>query len=168
MNTKRIFTSCLAAVVLATSVAMAAPRTMVRSSSARVTSSGTTFHHRHFRSSNQFVFFGSFGFPYYYSYYPYGYSYGYYPYGYYGYSPYDYSYGYNRYYNRPAYGYGYDASVVVQVQRRLAHAGYYHGAIDGITGPRTRAAIAAYERDHGMRVDGVISNRLLGTMGLRY
>jgi peptidoglycan hydrolase-like protein with peptidoglycan-binding domain len=31
----------------------------------------------------------------------------------------------------------------------LARAGYYHGAIDGILGPQTRRAIAAYERDHG-------------------
>jgi peptidoglycan hydrolase-like protein with peptidoglycan-binding domain len=36
-----------------------------------------------------------------------------------------------------------------ELQRRLARAGYYHGAIDGILGPQTRRAIAAYERDHG-------------------
>jgi hypothetical protein len=31
-----------------------------------------------------------------------------------------------------------------------------------------RAAIRAYERTHGMRVDGAISQPLLATMGLRY
>jgi peptidoglycan hydrolase-like protein with peptidoglycan-binding domain len=36
-----------------------------------------------------------------------------------------------------------------ELQRRLARAGYYHGAIDGILGPQTRRAIQAYERDHG-------------------
>jgi Putative peptidoglycan binding domain len=98
-----------------------------------------------------------FGYPYY--------SYGYYPYSYYGYYPYDYTFGY--YYNQPAYG-AYNGSIVVQVQTRLARAGYYHGAIDGVMGPRTRYAIQAYERDHGLRVDGVISGSLMRNMDLRY
>jgi len=47
--------------------------------------------------------------------------------------------------------YGYDRRyTVVEVQRRLARAGYYHGPIDGILGPQTRRAIRAYERDHNM------------------
>jgi peptidoglycan hydrolase-like protein with peptidoglycan-binding domain len=33
-------------------------------------------------------------------------------------------------------------------------------------GPRTRSAIRAYERRHGLPVDGVIDSRLLATMGL--
>ena len=107
------------------------------------------------------------GYPYYgYSYYPYrSYGYSYYPYDY-GY-PYDYSYGYYHY-HRPVYGHAYDASIVVQVQTRLARAGYYHGPIDGVMGPRTHYAIRAYERDHGLRADGVISRQLMVTMGLRY
>ena len=36
-----------------------------------------------------------------------------------------------------------------ELQRRLARAGYYHGAIDGIMGPQTRSALRAYEQDHG-------------------
>jgi peptidoglycan hydrolase-like protein with peptidoglycan-binding domain len=32
------------------------------------------------------------------------------------------------------------------LQRRLARAGYYNGAIDGIMGSQTRRAIRAYER----------------------
>ncbi len=35
-------------------------------------------------------------------------------------------------------------------------------------GPRTHYAIRAYERDHSLRVDGVISGQLLRNMGLRY
>jgi peptidoglycan hydrolase-like protein with peptidoglycan-binding domain len=38
---------------------------------------------------------------------------------------------------------------VAELQSRLASAGYYHGAIDGIMGPATRRAIRAYERDQG-------------------
>src|SRR5438045_2752048 len=104
--------------------------------------------HRH-HNDNDFFFFGGFGFPFWgwgypgYGYYPYSYpyGYGYYPYGYYG-GGYGYGYG-NGYYG------GYNSgSSVVQLQRRLARAGYYHGRIDGIMGSRTRQAVRAYQRDH--------------------
>jgi len=121
--------------------------------------------------------YGSSGYGYGYPYYSYGpsvsfgfgypyYSYGY-PYGYYGSYPYNYSYGYYGY-NRPGYDTYANGSIVIQVQSRLARAGYYRGPIDGVMGPRTRYAIQAYERDHGLRVDGTISGSLLRNMGLRY
>jgi hypothetical protein len=108
-----------------------------------------------------FPFYGGFygGFPYYGGYYPYyGSGYGYYPYrfGYYG-AP---------VYGRPVYGSNYLGSTVARVQERLSRAGYYTGSIDGVIGPRTRSAIRAYERRHGLPVDGVIDSRLLETMGL--
>jgi Putative peptidoglycan binding domain len=122
--------------------------------------------------------FGTFGYPTYsygYPYYSYGFGYpyyGYYPYNSFGYYPYDsyypYDYSYGYYYSRPGYNTYASSSIVVQVQTRLARAGYYHGAIDGVMGPRTHYAIQAYERDHGLRVDGVISGSLLRNMGLRY
>ena len=102
---------------------------------------------------------------------PYGYGYDYYSapaygYGYYGNQGYGYGdqgYGYgNQGYGSQGYGYrdqgrgndnqanGYgDRSSVEQLQRRLARAGYYHGAIDGIMGPETRSAISAFERSSG-------------------
>jgi hypothetical protein len=117
----------------------------------------------------------SYGYGYGYPYYSYGpsvsfgfgnpYSYGYYPSDYYG--TYPYSYGYYGY-DRPAYNTYSNGSIMIQVQSRLARAGYYHGAIDGVMGPRTHYAIQAYERDHGLRVDGMISGQLLRNMGLRY
>jgi len=124
------------------------------------------------------------GYRYGYSSYGYGYPYYGYNYGpsvsfgfgypYYGYYPYDYgypygSYGYNTgyyYYNQPGYAYG-NGSVVIAVQTRLAHAGYYRGPIDGVMGSRTSYAIRAYERDHGLRVDGTISEPLVRNMGIR-
>jgi len=63
-------------------------------------------------------------------------------------------------------GYGHDAATVGQVQRRLGELGYYNGVVDCIMGPRTRAAIAAYESTHNLVVDGTISPRLLARMGL--
>jgi hypothetical protein len=57
-------------------------------------------------------------------------------------------------------------SVVSRVQERLARGGYYAGSVDGVIGPRTRSAIRAYERHHGLPVDGEIDRDLLATMGL--
>jgi hypothetical protein len=89
------------------------------------------FHH--FNHFNNVVFIGDFGFPWWW-----GWGWGY-PYGYYGYGDYG-----------SGYGYGDSSgSRVAELQSRLARAGYYHGAIDGIMGPATRRAIRAYERDHG-------------------
>src|ERR1051326_8179148 len=88
----------------------------------------------HFRGR---VFFAAgFGFPFFYSYPYWGYPYYYgYPYGYYGYPYYGYpGYGYDvngAYAGRTA-GAGNDNSMTIQVQRQLAAAGYYHGAIDGV------------------------------------
>jgi Putative peptidoglycan binding domain len=125
-----------------------------------------------FRRFNRVIVFNDFGFgfPFFASYpfyYPYGYGYPYpyygYPYGAYGYPYGAYgSYGYGAGYG----GYGVNGSLVVEVQRRLASAGYYSGRIDGIVGSGTRRAIRAYERSHGLPVDGAINRRLLAAMGL--
>jgi Putative peptidoglycan binding domain len=90
---------------------------------------------RRFDDDDQtFIFVDSFGSPFFYPF-PY---FGYYPYGYYGYD----------YYGGSADGYGYGTHLTVaELQRRLARASYYHGAIDGIMGPATRRAIRAYERN---------------------
>ena len=52
----------------------------------------------------------------------------------------------------------------VDVQRALAHQGYYHGPIDGEIGSGSRAAIRAYESDHGLEVTGRIDNALLRSL----
>jgi hypothetical protein len=144
MKTKVVLLACAAALSMTTTAASAATATspmMTRSAMTRPTPRHVPrVHHR------TFVFIDAFGFPLFY------------PYPYYGY--------YNPSYN---YGYGYDdshRSTVAEVQRRLARAGYYHGAIDGILGPETRRAIRAYERDHKMPAYGVIDRQLLRTLGL--
>ena len=117
---------------------------------------GDRFRDRHF---DDFVFFGDFWDPFFYDPYPY---YGYYPYGYYS----D-GYGYNSYDQSVYQGRaGYTDSLVGQVQVRLARAGYYHGAIDGVSGNATRRAIREYQHAHSLPTDGQIRGRLLTTMGL--
>jgi hypothetical protein len=125
--------------------------------------------HRWCFPRNNVVFIGGFGFPWWWGWgsgpwagwgggwgSPYGY--GYYgggdPYSGGGYgSPY---YGYGN-----GYGNGYGAEMqygrygnssqsrVAELQQRLSRAGYYHGSVDGVLGPKTRAAIRAYEQEHG-------------------
>jgi hypothetical protein len=180
MNAKRvILLSCLVALVLPVSVASGQHRgggrghagSMSVRSAPTVIRSGTSGTYRNWSGQNwsgdwrrhrfsrdRFIFSGGFGFPFFYGY-PY---YGYYPYDYYGYG-YGYDpYGYD-YYGGSAYGYGYgdqgygygNGSSVVELQRRLARAGYYHGAIDGIMGPATRRALRAYEGTHNQRGYGM-------------
>ena len=103
---------------------------------------------------------------------------GYYPYSYYGGYPYS---GYNNYYSYyGGYPYGsysnnysyyaptyrYNGSTVAAVQQRLGRLGYYHGTVDGVMGPQTRNAIAAFESRNGLGVDGTISRSLLNSLGL--
>ena len=47
-----------------------------------------------------------------------------------------------------------------EVQQLLADLGYDSGPADGVVGPRTRAAIRAFQADVGLPVDGQISNEL--------
>lgn len=126
---------------------------------------------RYYYGGPRYSYGGSY-YPYYGSsgYYPYGY-YGGYPYSYYGSSyyggyPYSYYRGYPDSYSYYQRGYGYDDATVAAVQRRLGELGYNVGGVDGVVGPQTRAAIAAFQSTHGMVADGMITNRLLDRMGL--
>ena len=169
MKSKRaIFLSCLAAAGLFASPAfgqsqhVSTPRATARTArsypqygSSRYGGMwhGGDWHHHH---GGSHIYF--YGYPYaWYPYYwggPWGYDY-YYPYNY-GY----YSYG------QPPYGYN-SGALVEQVQSRLADNGYYSGVVDGVLGPRTRAAIRTYERRHGLPVDGMLTGQLLSHMGFR-
>src|SRR5919106_842371 len=71
-------------------------------------------------------------------------------------------------YDGPIYAYNglSPDQVTVNVQEALAAAGYYYGPIDGILGPMTREAIAAYQADNGLAITSAIDEPTLATMGL--
>lgn len=46
-----------------------------------------------------------------------------------------------------------DPALVRRIQSSLVGRGYNPGPVDGRSGPQTRAAIGAYQRDHGLLVD---------------
>lgn len=123
--------------------------------------SGWSHHHRHFYP--YYSYYSGFGYPYGFGY-PFGYGYGF-GYPYYGASAALYYNGYGNGYRSYGYRDG-GGSLVSEVQQRLARAGYYRGAIDGVIGGNTRNAIRAWERSHGLRVDGRIDNQLLSTLGI--
>jgi hypothetical protein len=159
MKTTNLLLIALVAGGLSATSAIARPTaerhvTTSMSSPERSNQWGHNRHYRHRPHSN--VFFGiGLGYPYYGYGYPY---YGSYPYGY-------------GYYNRPRTVIYYntdltDDATVAAVQRHLTRAGYYHGAVDGVIGNETRRAVRAFERNHGLAVDGRIDRRLLATMGL--
>jgi Putative peptidoglycan binding domain len=71
-------------------------------------------------------------------------------------------------YDGPIYGYNglSPDRVTVNVQEQLARAGYYDGPIDGLLGPMTREAIAAYQADNGLAITSAIDEPTLATLGL--
>lgn len=58
-----------------------------------------------------------------------------------------------------------NTDVVLRVQMLLGKLGYEIGTPDGIAGPRTREAIASFERETGMSESGAVNPRLLAVLG---
>lgn len=56
--------------------------------------------------------------------------------------------------------------VIANVQSSLQEQGYYQGDIDGLLGPLTRAALAAYQRDHGLYMTAAIDQPTLASLGM--
>jgi peptidoglycan hydrolase-like protein with peptidoglycan-binding domain len=52
------------------------------------------------------------------------------------------------------------------VQAQLQDDGYYAGPVDGILGPQTREALAAFQADHGLAITSAADGPTLQTLGL--
>jgi len=80
--------------------------------------------------------------------------------------------GYNQGYVYPYDGPIYGAStltpdqIVLNVQSQLRDDGYYTGPIDGVLGPQTRYALAAFQADHGLAVTSAVDEPTLSTLGI--
>ncbi|HEY2711055.1 MAG TPA: peptidoglycan-binding protein [Chthoniobacterales bacterium] len=170
-------TKALTILLAALAVTLAAPAGDAQTGP-RAMHQGASFHGHDFHHNGNghvHVFVGGFGFPYFYGYPYWGWSYPYYygyPYGYpvgspYGYNPNGVYQGHVVGQSPPTNrGDAKDVSVATRVQRQLAAAGYYDGAIDGVVGEGTRRAIRSYQRANGLPVGGRIDHQLLNSMGL--
>ena len=80
-----------------------------------------------------------------------------------GYDP-----GASYFYDGPIYAYNDlpPEQVTANLQAALQEQGYYDGEIDGVLGPLTRAAIAAYQADHGLYVTAAIDEPTLESLGM--
>jgi hypothetical protein len=83
------------------------------------------------------------------------------------------AYGYDPYYSTYAYDepiYGYNnlepGQVIANVQTALQEQGYYDDAVDGLIGPRTRAALSNFQRDRGLPITAAIDGPTLQALGL--
>lgn len=65
-------------------------------------------------------------------------------------------------YSSPSYA----GSMAARVQSDLADQGYDPGPIDGVIGPQTTDAIAAFQSDNGLPVTGNTDDPLLRALGL--
>jgi Putative peptidoglycan binding domain len=130
--------------------------------------------HGHFHHGQVFVFIEGFWWGLDPGFYPY-YAYGNYPYDDYGYANNGYRYDYYEY---SPYNYddeqGYAPSdqdannaTVSAVQSKLAKLGYYRGAIDGVVGDETQAALARYQEKHDLSVTGTLTAATLQSLGLQ-
>ena len=54
---------------------------------------------------------------------------------------------------------GSSGSVVREIQTRLKNWGYYSGAVDGIYGSKTEAAVKYFQRKNGLSVDGQVGDK---------
>lgn len=48
------------------------------------------------------------------------------------------------------------SSIVRIAQEHLSNLGYYDGKADGVMGPKTKAAIKRFQREHGIKADGAL------------
>ncbi len=65
-----------------------------------------------------------------------------------------------------SYQRGSTGSTVRQIQTKLKNWGYYSGAVDGVYGSATEAAVKAFQRKNGLTVDGKAGPQTLKAMGI--
>ena len=64
------------------------------------------------------------------------------------------------------YRQGSSGEAVRTIQTKLQRWGYYDGAIDGVFGSETTAAVKEFQRKNGLAVDGIVGPRTLEALGM--
>ena len=63
-------------------------------------------------------------------------------------------------------GYGARGDDVKKIQQRLKSWGYYSGAVDGIFGSGTLAAVKSFQRKNGLTADGIVGPKTAAALGI--
>ena len=61
---------------------------------------------------------------------------------------------------------GSTGGTVKTVQQKLKNWGYFKGAVDGIYGAKTTAAVKYFQRKNGLTVDGIVGSKTLAALGI--
>ena len=61
---------------------------------------------------------------------------------------------------------GSTGATVKKIQQLLKNQGFYTGAVDGIYGSKTVAAVKAYQKRFGLTVDGIVGTKTAAYMGI--
>lgn len=62
--------------------------------------------------------------------------------------------------------YGSRGDTVKKIQQRLKQWGYYKGAVDGVFGSGTLAAVKSFQRKNGLKVDGIVGQKTAAALGI--
>ena len=62
---------------------------------------------------------------------------------------------------------GSTGSTVKTMQQKLKNWGYYNGAVDGIFGAKTTAAVKLFQKRNGLTVDGIVGAKTLAALGMK-
>lgn len=62
---------------------------------------------------------------------------------------------------------GSSGATVSVIQTRLKNWGYYSGAVDGVYGSKTEAAVRWFQQKNGLSVDGQVGNQTLAALGIQ-
>lgn len=64
------------------------------------------------------------------------------------------------------YKQGSTGATVKTIQQKLKNWGYYTGAVDGIFGAQTKAAVQYFQRKNGLTADGIVGAKTLAALGI--
>ncbi len=56
--------------------------------------------------------------------------------------------------------------IAMRVQLALISYGYYNGAVDGVIGKQSKAALSRFQSDYGLKVTGTITPEVLNALGI--
>jgi len=65
-----------------------------------------------------------------------------------------------------AYKFGSSGDQVKEIQRRLKDWGYYKGEVDGYYGKETENAVIAFQKKHGITIDGIVGSQTAEKLGI--